>query len=54
MFKKADVLTRPTPSALKCAGGKAAASEEVRRTILAYVEPLRDVRTKLEGFFIVR
>jgi hypothetical protein len=31
---------------------KAAASEEARRT-LRYVEPLRDARTKLAGFFSI-
>src|SRR4249920_1567780 len=36
----------------KSSSSKAAASEEARRT-LRYVEPLSDVRTKLEGFFSI-
>ena len=36
----------------KSPSSKAAASEEVRRT-LRYVEPLRDARTKLADFFSI-
>ncbi len=38
---------------LKRPSSKAAASEEARRT-LRYVEPLREVRTKLVDFFSIR
>jgi hypothetical protein len=36
---------------LKKLSGKAAVSEEARRTVVWYVEPLSETRTKLEGFF---
>jgi hypothetical protein len=36
---------------LKKAAGKAAASEEARRTSVLYVEPPSDARTTLDGFF---
>jgi hypothetical protein len=40
------------PGCSKRPSSKAAASEEARRT-LRYVEPLRDARTKLAGFFSI-
>ena len=43
---------RALPRMLKKPSGKAAASEEVRRT-LRYVEPLSAARTPLEGFFSI-
>jgi hypothetical protein len=53
MLKKGPVLTRPP----RCAEthpsiGKAAASEEARRT-LRYVEPLSDARTLQADFFSI-
>jgi hypothetical protein len=53
MLKKASVLTRPP----RCAEthrstGKAAASEEARRT-LRYVELLSNARTPLADFFSI-
>jgi hypothetical protein len=35
----------------KKAAGKAAASEEARRTSVLYVKPPSDARTTLDGFF---
>ena len=53
MLKKARLLTRPPRRAkTRRSAGKAAASEEARRT-LRYVEPLSEVRTKLADFFSI-
>ena len=53
MLKKSRLLTRPLRRAkTRLSAGKAAASEEARRT-LRYVEPLREVRTPLADFFSI-
>ena len=51
--QKGGHLTRPPRRGkTRHSAGKAAASEEARRT-LRYVEPLNDARTKLTGFFSI-
>ena len=53
MLKKATFSpAQPRRAKTRPSAGKAAASEEARRT-LRYVEPLSDVRTKLAGFFSI-
>ena len=53
MLKKARLLTpQPRRAKTRRSGGKAAASEEARRT-LWYVELLSDVRTPLADYFSI-
>ena len=52
MVRTLGIQENGSPGCSKRLSSKAAASEEVRRT-LRYVEPLRDARTPLAGFFSI-
>ena len=54
MLKKAAFSpAQPWRSETRLGPGKAAASEEARRTLLRYVEPLSEARTPLADFFSI-